>query len=130
VNQHYLFTYFPPIPVLNIALSFPDAAQWHGLFLAIIDSGADYTIVPFSTITPIDPPLVGSANLVSQWQERHEIQVYQLDIQIGSMVLLSVEVAGDPNSDELILGRNVLNELNLRLNGPALQTELAEMITE
>ena len=47
-------------------------------------------------------------------------------IRIGNVVLSSVEVAGDPDSDEVILGRNVLNDLTLCLKGPEVQLELVE----
>ena len=47
-------------------------------------------------------------------------------IRIGNVVLPSVEVAGDPDSDEVILGRNVLNDLTLCLKGPEVQLELVE----
>ena len=124
--QTYSFKYYPPMPVLSVLLSFPDSDQWHGPHIGIVDSGADYTIIPLSNLAPIDPPSVGSANLVSQWEDRREVTVYHLDIRIGNVVLQSVEVAGDPDSKEVILGRNVLNDLMLCLNGPEVQLELVE----
>ena len=63
---------------------------------------------------------------MSQWEDRREVTVYHVNIQIGNVVLPSVEVAGDPNSDEVILGRNVLNDLTLCLKGPEVQLELVE----
>jgi len=45
-------------------------------------------------------------------------------LRIGRQVLPAVEVAGDPFGDELLLGRNVLNLLDLRLEGPALRIHL------
>jgi hypothetical protein len=51
-------------------------------------------------------------------------------LQIGEIVMASVEIAGDPNGNEIVLGRNVLNDLDLRLNGPSLQLELAEPLKE
>lgn len=128
--QPYSFRYFPPMPVLQVALSFPDQGQWQRPVTAIVDSGADFTIVPLSTIEPMNLPLVGDANLVSQWQDRRAVHVYQVDMQIGGIVMASVEIAGDPNGDEIVLGRNVLNDLDLRLNGPSLQLELAEPLKE
>jgi predicted aspartyl protease len=118
------------MPVINVTLSFPDQHQWHGPLTAIVDSGADFTIVPLSIVTAMNLPVVGEANLVSQWQDRREVHVYQLDIKIGSGILSSVEIAGDPDSEELVLGRNILNDLDLRLNGPTLRVELAEAVVE
>jgi hypothetical protein len=45
-------------------------------------------------------------------------------MSIGHVVLPAVDVAGDPYSAEMLLGRNVLNRLDLRLEGPALRTHL------
>ena len=52
------------------------------------------------------------------------VYVYEVDLRIGQMVLPAIDVAGDPFSDEVLLGRNVLNRLDLRLEGPALRTHL------
>jgi predicted aspartyl protease len=130
MKQQYSFAYFPPMPVLPIAFSFPDRDQWHGPMFAIVDTGADFTIVPISVVQLLNLPIVGDANLVSQWQDRRAVLVYQTDIQIGTEHIFSVEIAGDPESNEVILGRNVLNELDLHLDGPALQCELVESILE
>ena len=43
-------------------------------------------------------------------------------VREGGTILPAVDVAGDPFSDEILLGRNVLNQLDLRLEGPALRT--------
>lgn len=126
MKKLYSFTYFPPIPILPISFSMPEETKWQGPFTAIVDSGADFTMIPFKLLSPLNLPMVGSANVVSQWQDRHEVQVFLADLQIGSVVLTEIEVAGDPFSDEIILGRNVLNDLDLRLNGPELHLELTE----
>lgn len=126
MKKLYSFTYFPPMPILPISLFVPEQAQWYGPFTALVDSGADFTIIPLKLIEPLNLPVIGAANMVSQWQDRREAHVYLVDLQIGSIVLAQIEVAGDSFSDELILGRNVLNDLDLRLNGPDLQLELSE----
>ena len=44
--RRYSYTYFPPIPVLDISISPPEQENWNGPYEAIVDSGADFTIVP------------------------------------------------------------------------------------
>jgi hypothetical protein len=44
--------------------------------------------------------------------------LYLVDIQIGNMTLPGLEVVGDEVSNEIILGRNVLNRLRVLLDGP------------
>ncbi len=124
--QAYLKTYYPPIPVLDILIAHPDSNEWQGAFLAIVDSGADFTIVPLAILRTVNSPIVRPAVLSSQWKDRRAVNVHEIDLQIGALVMSAVEVAGDLHSTEIILGRNVLNDLNLYLDGPALQVELAE----
>ena len=92
--------------------------------MAIVDSGVDFTIIPLSLIRTLDAPVIRPATLSSQWRDRRPVYVYKVDIRIGESVLPAVDVAGDPFSEEILLGRNILNRLDLRLEGPTLQTHL------
>ncbi len=62
----------------------------------------------------------------SQWGERHNVMLYLVDIQIGNLTLPGIEVVGDEISDEIILGRDVLNRLRILLNGPGEIVEVSE----
>lgn len=119
--QSYSTATFPPIPVLDIALSAPATDDWCAPLSAIVDSGADFTIAPVALLEEIAAPITRPAVLSNPWQDRRQVYVYEVDLRIGLQVLPAVEVAGDPFSDELLLGRNVLNLLDLRLEGPALR---------
>lgn len=122
--QAHSRAYRPPIPVLEITLSAPDRNDWHRPFLAIVDSGADATIVPFTIIDEIRSEIVRPAVLSSQWRDRRSVNIYEVDLQLDTLIFYALEVAGDRQSNEIILGRNFLNLIDLRLNGPALQVEL------
>jgi hypothetical protein len=50
------------------------------------------------------------------------VAVYTLDLRLGKMVQPAVMVAGDAHSQDVLLGRNFLNRLDLRLHGPRLRT--------
>ena len=115
---------FPPIPVLDITLSVPMKDEWSEPFLAIVDSGADFSIIPLDYLKSIRPPIVKPAILSSQWGDKISVHLYEVDLRIGDLILPSVDVAGDPSSKEILLGRNVLNRLDLRLEGPALRTHM------
>ena len=115
---------YPPAPVLEVLLSAPAMDDWQGAYTAIIDSGADITIVPFAILQSLNAPAMRPVVLSSQWRDRHSVYIYKLDIRVDKMIFPAVDVAGDPGSGEVLLGRNVLNRLDLRLEGPALQTHL------
>ena len=51
------------------------------------------------------------------------VNVYVVSLHIGQISLAGVRVIASP-SDEAILGRNVLNQLRITLDGPAEVTEL------
>lgn len=122
--RSYSNSAFPPIPVLDVTFSAPMQDEWGDPFEAFIDSGADFTIVPLNLLQSIRAPIVKPVILSSQWQDRRSVHLYEVDLRIGELVLPAVDVAGDPGSGEILLGRNVLNRLDLRLEGPALRTHL------
>jgi hypothetical protein len=62
----------------------------------------------------------------SQWRERYSVMLYLVDIQIGNLTLPGIEVVGDELSDEIVLGRNVLNRLRVLLDGPGETVEISE----
>jgi hypothetical protein len=122
MNQDYAQSHFPPMPVLDIWLAAPEESHWPGPFTALVDSGADFTIAPLALILPLRPPLVRQATLYSHWRDARETAIYTLDLRLGAVVQPAVMVAGDPHSQEVLLGRNFLNRLDLRLHGPRLRT--------
>jgi len=119
----YNTSHEPPAPVVQILLSNPFDPSQQTQVWGLVDTGVDITVVPEA--------LVLSLQLIQQG----EIQVggfngifrihpvFLADIQIGQLRFDLVEVIAAA-ADELILGRNVLNQLDLRLNGPQLVLEI------
>jgi predicted aspartyl protease len=124
VSQPYLAAYTPPIPALEIALCLPEGRSLEPVS-ALVDTGADATIVPMHFIQQPGLRSVETAYIRTPWDERRSVKIYLLDIQTENGALPGVEVVGDEVGRELILGRNVLNKLILLLNGPALTTTVS-----
>ena len=99
------------------------------MFEAIVDTGADATIIPDDIARRLKASPLNPARLETQWGDVHPVTMYLLDLQIGDVRLPSVVVAGDPETEEIILGRNVLNKLALFLDGPAQQTDMLDDAT-
>ncbi len=118
--------YIPSIPTLQIWLGYPEESLKLGPIKAIIDTGADATILPRPLLDELDAPFVDDAWLSSQWGESFAVKTFTVDIGLGNLRLPSVRVVADERSDEIILGRNVLNRLRLLLDGPKQETELIE----
>jgi predicted aspartyl protease len=112
------------MPVVEIWLAVPDSNDWHGPFSAIVDTGADFTIVPQSVLHGFSAPYLKRVMLRTQWSQRQPVGLYEVDLRIGELVFPGIDVAGDRASTQILLGRNVLNRLDLRLEGPKLRTHI------
>ena len=91
---------------------------------ALVDTGADVTIVPTRFIEPLDLQADNRKILRSPWGERRPVNVYLLDVGIGAIRLPLMEIVADDRDNEVIMGRNVLNRLRLVLDGPRQLLEL------
>jgi len=119
---------FPYAPVLPVRLSVPHEAAHADIFSALIDTGADFTLVPLACLVQIDAPESRYAYVRGLWGEQRQVTLYLVDLHLEGGVLPGVEVAGidDEDDQEIVLGRNVLNQLFLLLDGPHLQTDVLE----
>jgi predicted aspartyl protease len=124
MSEPYLKSYTPPTPALEITLRLPESHSLEPI-KALIDTGADATIVPMHIIQQLGPQSIETAYLRSPWGERRAVELYILDVQTDNVTVPGVEIVGDHLGQELILGRNVLNKLILHLDGPALTTTVS-----
>ena len=120
----YDITYDPPMPVCDITLQSAEGARV--TLVALIDTGADATLIPAPHLRGIGARRVFEVGLRSQWGERRVVYLYLVDVHISGVTLPGVYVVGDEKGDEVILGRDVLNRLRITLDGPALLTRWLE----
>jgi len=121
----YDTTYDPPLPVCSVALKSPATGKCVTL-TAVVDTGADATIVPLQYLQQIDARRAYEARLRSQWGERRNVFLYLVELQIGEVSLPGIYAVGDELGGGVVLGRDVLNRLRLLLDGPA---EMMELLT-
>lgn len=126
MSTSYDFAYDPPMPALLVTFGRSGERPWHGPLQAIVDTGADMTIVPETIAKQVKALPLNPGQLESQWGDVHLVTIYLLDIEVVAQILPGIVVAGDPDADEIILGRNVLNRLPLLLDGPQQQTEVLD----
>lgn len=118
MNHRYLDEFNPAMPALVLRLGYPDEGLPFGPIAAVIDTGADGTLVPQSLLDEIGAPLVDSKRIRSHWGEWRQVLVFTVDLGVNDLRFPSIEVVGDEVGSEIILGRNVLNRLSILLNGP------------
>jgi predicted aspartyl protease len=124
VTFHYDPTYYPAVPVIHIEVDGYDSLSGQRSLPAIVDSGADATMIPLPVLEAI-----GAAYKESTWMKgvaggRVEVDLYLAAIRIGPHVIGGLHVVGIPAAREAIIGRDVLNQLIVTLNGLASVTEI------
>ena len=120
----YLDTYYPEIPVLGVCLGYPAEELSLGPFIAIVDTGADGTLIPQDLLDQIATPMVDTIRIRSHWGEWRRVMVFTVDMEFENLRLPAVDVIGDETGTDIILGRNVLNRLKLLLDGPGHYTQI------
>ncbi len=93
---------------------------------ALIDSGADATIIPLPYLEQANIEQVGRAKMRWGTHASSSYDVYLATIQIGSHTFFGVRILADKQGTEAILGRDVLNQMKIILNGPAQVVEIPE----
>jgi len=120
----YSTAYDPAMPVLEITVEAPHSGQAITHNAALIDSGADGTLVPVDLLERIGAISIATGRLTWLWQTSRRVSIYIVRLRIGAYTLPRVHVAGVPVGTDLIVGRNVLNQMRLTLDGLALTTEM------
>jgi predicted aspartyl protease len=116
----------PQSPVLPVQIAGPEADDWIDVPAALVDTGADATMIPDAFLSQIQAAEWDQARLRSHWGEFRLVYRYEIDMRIGGRTFAGVLVVADDVGDEIILGRDLLNQLRFLYDGPARQFILVE----
>jgi hypothetical protein len=91
----------------------------------LIDSGSDATQFPISLLRS-----VGARQIDKRWVQdlggvRYRVPLYAVRFQLGELAM-AVEAIGREGLDEIIIGRDILNQLIVTMNGLAFITEISD----
>jgi predicted aspartyl protease len=125
VTQEYNRAYEPPAPYLNILVS-SIANQSAEEISALLDSGADATMLPISILNQVNAPYLEKMAMRWGTSPPEVVDIYIATIRIGPHVLHGINVIAVPPESDAILGRDVMNQLNIQLNGLALETTVMD----
>ncbi|MDQ1300655.1 MAG: hypothetical protein QG637_575 [Chloroflexota bacterium] len=120
----HLTQYSPPIPTIELTLRASSRQLSVGPLSALVDTGADITLIPLVHLEQLGAPELDEVRLRSHWGSYTTVTTYLVDIEVSAGVLPGVEVVGDLYGDTILLGRNALNKLLLLIDGPRQITEL------
>jgi len=118
--------FHPPMPVLDIGVTAPGIDRSAVVLEAIIDTGADGTLIPLDVLESIGAPFVDIAYIRGITGQRESIDIYLVSVYIGPLHVPGVRAAALSANETIILGRDVLNQLQLVLLGPGNSTQVIE----
>jgi hypothetical protein len=125
VSQEYeRVAYDPPMPVLDIGISRPGLGTPSATVEAVVDTGADGTLIPRDILEQADAIFVDRAYLRGITGHRQPVDLYLITLHLGPLRIAGVRAVALPPGETPILGRDVLNQLNLALIGTAGVTEV------
>jgi len=105
----------PPAPVLPVHVSGIATHSPAVLLPMLVDTGADCSLVPVRLARTLRLPVVDELNIVGVGNRAQRVTVHAARLRIGRMRLLARVAA---LGDEALLGRELLNMLVMRLDGP------------
>jgi predicted aspartyl protease len=116
--------YDPPAPACQIYLNSTRGRRVVGPLPAILDTGADGTLIPLRYLKEIGATRTFETGLRSQWGERRVVYLYMVNLRIDRIDLSGVFVVGDDQSEEIVIGRNILNQFKIIFDGPNETTQV------
>ena len=122
-TYNYSSDYHPSMPMVDLSIGLPLTEPTVGL-QAIVDSGADATMIPVEYLRQIGARRSRKALMRGVTGDGALVDLFAVAVQLGSYQQRFLEVVGVTDSDEAIVGRDVLNHLMVTLNGPAAVVEV------
>ena len=124
-TYEYDTIYNPAMPMVEIEIG--RAMENPSLALtALVDSGADATIIPIKHLQEIRARRSRKMWMRGTAGGRISVNLYRVSLQLGPFAQAHLEVVGGTQDSEVIIGRDVLNDLKVTLNGPAYSVEIVE----
>jgi predicted aspartyl protease len=120
----FSFALFPPAPALEVRLRNPLTAQQTSPHLAVLDTGADISIVPLAILTGINARPLRKERVRGLWGGVGVVYLFNIDIEVNERLLEGVQVVGSDQEESILLGRNLSNHLRLLIDGPDQSVEL------
>jgi predicted aspartyl protease len=113
----------PPAPIAEVVISHPVTHRTSNDLIGKLDTGADLTVLPESLIVELD--LQSRSSILTRAFDGRLLQrpVYYVRLTMEGHVLEIVRCIASERSN-VLLGRNVLNQFRVILDGPAQQIEI------
>ena len=125
-SHDYNSAYSPAMPVVEVTLENVETGTQGEKLTAIVDSGADGCILPLKYLDAIGSESIRKTQMVGVAGIGVQVEMHLLILHLGSLTVYGIEAVADKQNGEAIIGRNVLNQLVVTLNGIAGVTEITD----
>jgi len=116
--------YIPAMPVVKVMIGRAQLAPTLPI-RAIIDSGADATMIPISYLKQIGARKGKQVIVRSYLGKRDPVTSYVISLQFANFAHTQLSVVGVVQTMEAVIGRHILNASIVTLNGLASSVEVS-----
>ena len=116
--------FHPTAPMVPVRIAAPDGVD-RAAADGKVDTGADLCAIPERLVVELDVPPVRVVRAAGFGGALVEATVYRVDLEIDGMSFPHVEALAT-RRPYVIIGRNVLSHLVLRIDGPGERLELRQ----
>src|ERR1700742_3165241 len=112
MKQPYDDEYKPPAPTKRVRIFNPAKRRKPKVVDALIDAGADATLLPIALLEQIEAEITYSGQMRGILGQSTKVDLYYVTIEVAGITLRGVRAIGMyGGKDESIIGRDVLNRL-------------------
>ncbi len=83
-------------------------------------------MIPMHYLTRLGARVIDKRRLRSSANISYQVDIFAVSMKVGPYNQTAVQVIGNQHSNDVILGRDVLNQLIVTLNGLAHTVEISE----
>lgn len=120
----YNTSYDPSAPFLPITVDGYDSTKSPITVLAFVDSGADGTMIPHDLLKAVGANYEDTVHLHGTAGGTRQLDRYVVRLRIESETIHAISALATAEGSEPLIGRDVLNQLVITLNGLAGITEI------
>ena len=114
----------PPAPFVLVTLRHPQTgAEVHDV-PAQLDPGADCTVVPQAIVESLGLHFSGCSTIKGVGGIVEEMNLYPVSLGVHQFQPRTIEVLAHAGESWVLLGRDILNDFRLLLDGPGLALEI------
>jgi hypothetical protein len=114
----------PPAPFVHANVWTADGSRCIEGLPALMDFAADRTIIPDDLVRKLGLTAARDALVVGFGGHMTQVSAYVVRMGIRELRTFLVEVLGHPDEPYILLGRDILNQHRITLDGPQLLAEL------